>query len=226
MVHSARVTVPGSAAIAAPVLALALLGVGDPATVLFDLGPNDADHIAGFEPHYEIDGPVATRWTTYQADVDLPLTLRGGPATLTYRFSRVLPETAVVDVLLAGKRVDRFTCRGGAWVTRTVELAAVPPTPVSIGFRIDSHDRRNLGLRLDWIRLDASGGRMGWRGWARWAPAPLAVAAYLVFRLTGLEPLAAALVTMPWSAAAWLWGRVDPFAWGTWPPRSRCPRWR
>jgi len=199
-------------AIGAPALALAFFGVAAPATVLFDLGPNDADHIAGFEPHYEIEGPMATRWTTYQADVDLPLTLRGGPASMTYRFSRVLPETAVVDVLLAGTRVDRFTCRGGAWVTRTVELAALPPTPLSIGFRIDSHDRRNLGLRLDWIRVSAAGGRMGWRGWARWAPALLVLAAYLIFRVAGLEPLAAALVTMPWSVAAWLWGRVDPFA--------------
>jgi hypothetical protein len=202
------------AAVAVPVLWLALFGVAAPATVLFDLGPNDADHIAGFEPHYEIDGPVATRWTTYTAQVDLPLTLRGGPASLSYRFSRVLPETAVVDVLLAGTLVDRFTCRGGAWITRTVDLAALPPTPLSLALRIDSHDRRNLGLRLDWIRLGTAGGRVGWRGWARWAPVALVAAAYVLFRLVGLPPLPAALAVLPWSLGTFIFGRIDPFALG------------
>jgi hypothetical protein len=202
------------AAVALPALWLALFGVGAPATVLFDLGPNDAGHIAGFEPHYEIDGPVATRWTTYDAKVDLPLTLRGGPASLSYRFARVLPETAVVDVLLAGTLVDRFTCRGGAWVTRTVDLAALPETPLSIAFRVDSHDRRNLGLRLDWIRVRAEGGRVGWRGWPRWAPAAVVAAAYLLFRLAGLATRPAALVALPWSLGALVFGRLDPFALG------------
>lgn len=202
------------AAVAFPALWLALFGVGAPASVLFNLGPNDADHIAGFEPHYEIDGPVATRWTTYGAQVDLPLTLRGGPASLSYRFSRVLPETAVVDVLLAGTLVDRFTCRGGAWITRTVDLAALPPTPLSIALRVDSHDRRNLGLRLDWIRVSATGGRVGWRGWARWAPAALVAAAYVLFRIAGLTPLPAALAALPWSLGAFVFGRLDPFALG------------
>jgi hypothetical protein len=198
--------------VVAPAVWLALAGVPAPATVLFNLGPNDAGHIAGFEPRYEIEGPMATRWTTYRADIDLPLTLRGGPASLSYRFSRVLPETAVVDVLLAGRLVDRFTCRGGAWVARTVELAALPETPLSIGLRIDSHDRRNLGLRLDWVGVDARGGRVGWRGWSRWAPAVMVGAAFLIFRLAGLEPLAAALAALPWPLLAWLWGRADPFA--------------
>src|SRR5687767_4974346 len=67
-------------ALAAPAVLLAARGLPAPVTVLFNLGPNDADHIQGFEPHYEIAGPVATRWTTYQAAVDLPLSLAGGPA--------------------------------------------------------------------------------------------------------------------------------------------------
>ena len=202
------------AAAVVPTLWLAVFGVAAPASVLFNLGPNDADHIAGFEPHYEIQGPVATRWTTYLAQIDLPLTLRGGPASLSYRFSRVLPETAVVDVLFAGNLVDRFTCRGGAWVIRRVPLAALPPTPVSITLKVDSHDRRNLGLMLDWVEIRAEGGRWGWRGWARWAPVVLIAAAYLLFRVGGLAPLLAALLTLPWSAGAHVLGRIDPFALG------------
>jgi hypothetical protein len=197
---------------AAPALILALAGVPGPVTVLFNLGPNDADHISGFEPHYEIEGPVATRWTTYRAEVDLPLTLRGGPADVSYRFSRVLPETAVVEVLLDSRLIDRFTCRGGVWSTRTAHLAALPPTPLHIEMRIDSHDRRNLGLKVDWIRFDVSGGRVGWRGLARWRPVLLVVVAFLIFRLSGLSPEMAALLTVPWSVGAWIWGSIDPFA--------------
>ena len=199
-------------ALAAPALYLAVAGVPAPVTVLFNLGPNDADYVTGFEPHYEIDGPVATRWTTYRAEVDLPLTLRGGPADLSYRFSRVLPETAVVDVRLAGGLVDRFTCRGGVWTTRTVHLAALPSTPLRIELVIDSHDRRNLGLKLDWIRLDASGGRVGFRDLAAWRPLMLVVIAFVLFRVSGLSPEMAALHTLPWPVATWLWGRADPFA--------------
>ena len=182
-----------------------------PATVLFNLGPNDADYITGFEPHYEIDGPVATRWTTYDARVDLPLALRGG-ALLSYRFSRVLPETAVVDVLVDGRLVDRFTARGGAWATRTAHLASTGETPLRIDLHVDSHDRRNLGLRLDWIRLDASSGRVGFRGMARWRALLLVAAAFVLFRFAGLSPGATALFAAPWSLAALVWGRTDPFA--------------
>jgi len=200
------------ALVAGPALALALPGAPAPRTVLFDLGPNDADHISGFEPHYEIDGPVATRWTTYHAAVDLPLTLRGGPADVSYRFSRVLPETAVVEVRLGGALIDRFTCRGGIWTTRTTHLAGLPATPLRLDLAIDSHDRRNLGLKLDWVRFDAWGGRIGWRGLARWRPLLLVVGALLIFRLAGLSPEAATLGALPWSVAAWIWGRADPFA--------------
>lgn len=198
--------------VAAPALIPALAGAPPPGTVLFNLGPNDADYISGFEPHYEIDGPVATRWTTYRAQVDLPLTVRGGPAELSYRFSRVLPETAVVEVRLDGALVDRFTCRGGAWATRTAHLAALRPTPVRVELLIDSHDRRNLGLKLDWIRLDVTGGRVGWRGLARWRPVLLVVGAFLLFRLGGLPAEWAALFALPWAVAAWIWGSLDPFA--------------
>ena len=140
--------------VAAPALILAVAGVPAPQSVLFDLGPNDADHISGFEPHYEIDGPLATRWTTYRAEIDLPLTVRGGPADVSYRYSRVLPETAVVEVLLDGRLIDRFTCRGGVWSTRTTHLAALPPTPLRIELVIDSHDRRNLGLKLEGVPFE------------------------------------------------------------------------
>jgi len=199
-------------AVALPALVLALAGAPAPATVFFNLGPNDADSLTGFEPHYEIDGPMATRWTTYNARVDLPLTLRRGAALLSYRYSRILPETAVVDVLLDGRQVDRFTARGGAWVTRTAPVAAEGTTPLRIEIKVDSHDRRNLGLRLDWIRLDVSGGRVGFSGWARWRPLLLVVAAFALFRFGGLTSPAAALSAAPWSLAALVWGRSDPLA--------------
>jgi hypothetical protein len=121
--------------------------------VVFQLGPNDHHYLQGFAPHYEVEnGTVATRWTTYHARIDLPLAVEGR-AEILYRFSRVFGETAEAEVSLAGSTVDRFTARGGAVETRRVRLPPLSRTPLSLGFDADSHERRNLGLKLDWVAL-------------------------------------------------------------------------
>jgi hypothetical protein len=135
---------------------LAFFLTGTPAhqdLVVFQLGPNDHRYLEGFEPHYEVEaGAVGWRWTTYHAHIELPLVLEG-PADLHYRFSRVFSETAEAEISLGTSTIDRFTARGGAVETRRVRLPALSPTPLAIGFGVDSHERRNLGLKLDWVAL-------------------------------------------------------------------------
>ena len=106
---------PGLLVVALPVLA-ALAGSLGTRPVALNLGPGDAAYVSGFAPDYEIQDKVATHWTTYDAGIELPVALRGGKAELRFRFARVLPETAVVDVLFDGRAVDRFSCRGGLHV--------------------------------------------------------------------------------------------------------------
>jgi hypothetical protein len=155
--------------------------------VVFQLGPNDHRYLEGFAPHYEVEnGAVGTHWTTYHARIDLPLVLEG-PAEMIYRFSRVFGEAAEAEVTLAGRTVDRFSARGGAVETRRIPLHALSSTPLSIGFDVDSHERRNLGLKLDWIAVaPGAEGRLSLLGEARLLLALLAAFLFALFRWGGL----------------------------------------
>jgi hypothetical protein len=127
--------------------------------ITLDLGPGDGPYVHGFTPEWEVDDGVGTHWTTYEAAAVLPLEIRG-PLRLVLRYSRVLPQTAVVDVSVAGQPAPRFSCRGGLWDERSLEVGSVPPQPAVVAVHVDSHERRNLGLKLDWMRLEAGGTRL------------------------------------------------------------------
>ncbi len=166
--------------------------------LVFQLGPNDHRYLEGFAPHYEVEnGVVGTRWTTYHARIDLPLVLEG-PAEVIYRFSRVFGETAEAEVTLGGSTVDRFNARGGAVETRRIRLPALSPTPLSIGFDVDSHERRNLGLKLDWVAVALGpDARLRLGRDSRLLPALLAAFLFALFRWGGLglrSSLASSLV--------------------------------
>ncbi|HXV64833.1 MAG TPA: hypothetical protein VEK15_29315 [Vicinamibacteria bacterium] len=157
-------------------------------TVTFRLGPNDHRFIQAFASHYELEDGDATRWTTYHSRVVLPLAIEGGPVEVFYRFARVFGETAQVEVTLDGRIIDRFEARGGAFETRSVRLPVVAATPVDIGFDIDSHERRNLGLKLDAISIGVGPqGRIRLHGVVRWLPAVLTVFLFALFRWGGLR---------------------------------------
>jgi len=132
-------------------------------SVFFNFGPGDNSYLEGFEPMWEIDPEgadgLATHWSSYQSVVVLPLRLAGGRARLSYRFSRVYGQTAVVEVKVQGSPVDRFEARGGAYVERSVELpqSVLIPAPLRIEIAADSHEGKNRGLRMDWLRIEALG---------------------------------------------------------------------
>ncbi|HEY3121580.1 MAG TPA: hypothetical protein VGL15_13210 [Vicinamibacteria bacterium] len=177
-----------------------------PAAATLNLGPNDADSIAGFQRDYEIDGPVATRWSTYHASVTLPVAVTRGPAELAFRYARMLPQTAQVEVRVAGRRVDRFECRGGRFEVRRVPVPAPLAAPVAVQFDVDSHDRRDLGLRLDWVRLEVGPDgamRAGISALSR--VAVLIFGAFVVFCRSGLRPITALVLTAGLSAVI-TWG--------------------
>lgn len=191
----------------------ASLGAPGPRTVKVDLGPNDGDYIRGFAPLYEIEPGLAARWSSHDASLVVPLEISGGPAELSFRYSRVLPQTADVEVLLGGHTIDRFFCRGGGFSVRRVRLGALGPTPLTVAFRVDSHDRRNLGLRLDWMQVAVGkAGRIRPAAWERLRLALFGALAYGILRLAGFGVLASLLLTLPWIAAQGVWAFLDPFA--------------
>ena len=159
--------------------------VPGPRVAALNLGPNDATYLTGFAPHHEIEDGEGVHWTTHDATVDLPLTV-GGPFELAYRFARVLPQTARVRVSVNGVVVDRFECRGGRVLVRRVSFRSGGATPLRVRFEIDSHDRRDLGLRLDWLAASLGPhATLAQRGWAVWRPLLLVVGLFLLFRLVG-----------------------------------------
>jgi hypothetical protein len=194
-----------------PLLA-SLWGTGRVSAVTLKLGPGDSPYIAGFLPEYEIDEGNATQWANQDAAIELPLTVSGGPLTLVYRFSRPVAEEGDAAVVsFGGAIVDRFTPRTGI-DERRADMGALPATPFNVGFEVVSRNPRPLGLRLDWVRLEAgSGARVRLRGPTLLRPALLPVLLYLVLRLAGWGVRGAALLSAPWSAAATLGLALDPW---------------
>jgi len=185
------------------------LGGRGPGVVELHLGPGDAPYVRGFLPSYDVVGRERTHWTTYDAAVELPLTLEGGPVTLSYRYARDFVQTAQVEVRLRGATVDRFSARGGDFETRRVELGAVAPGPVTIGILSDSHERRNMGLKLDRLRLEyGPGATLRLRGVARWQPLLLGLLVFAGLRLLGWSNRRTLLLTAPLAlglaAAVWI----------------------
>lgn len=195
---------------ALPTLA-AWRGAAGPLRIALNLGPGDGPYVVGFEPKYEIDDKTATHWTTYDARVVLPLAVTARDATLSYRYSRVLPQTAAVTVGFGGSQVDSFSARGGAVLERRVRVAAAA-TPVDVGFGIDSHDRMNRGLKLDWVRLDLGPeGRVRLRGLAVLRAGLVALVFFALLRIAGWGSWAAAGLASPVPALA-AWGLLrDPW---------------
>ena len=195
----------------APLLA-ARIGASGPRAVTLNFGPGDAPYIAGFAPEYEIDDKVGTHWTTYHAAVALPLEARGGPVDLSYRFTRGYGETAQVEVSYDGRAVDQFQCRGGTVLERKAALGVLPATPVRVGIESDSHERRDRGLKMDWIRLTLGpGAHLRLTGWAAFVPAVTVALVLAIHLLAGWAPRPALLLTAPWCLAAVAGLCLDPW---------------
>jgi hypothetical protein len=199
------------AAVALLPVAAALTGARGPQRVELNLGPGDAPYISGFAPEYEIYDREGTHWTRYNAGVALPLSA-SAPVSVSYRFARVYGETAQVDVRdAAGRTLDHFTARGGAWVQREAPAAAAPG-PLELQVVSDSHERQDRGLKLDRVRFAVpAGARLRLDGTARWVPAVLVAMVMALLRLLGWSPRAAALLALPWALALAAGLLLDPW---------------
>lgn len=149
---AALVTVP---------LAAGALGSRQAQTLRLNLGPLDSPWISGFAEEHEIREGRGVHWSETVAAVHWPVVVTGDGLQLAYRVSRVLPQTAQVEVALDGVVIDRFACRGGVWLERTAAASARSGEPLTARFAIDSHDRRGLGLLFDSVEVEVpAGGRV------------------------------------------------------------------
>lgn len=175
------------------------------------LGPNAGAYLEGFDPTYEIEGLLATRWSSKEAVVALPL-VASGPIEVSFRAARVLRQ-AEVAVDVAGRPLDRFEARGGVFYTRAAGFDAPPTTPLRVRFVTTFEDASPRGLRFDWIRVaPGAGGRLRPDGASLGLATLLLVALFALFRLAGHGASTAGLLVLPVAAAAVAGVVFDPFA--------------
>jgi hypothetical protein len=211
LVALALAAAPLAAALAGSSGAVRRLLTDAPLQVRLNLGPGDGLYITGFHPEYEIKDRVATHWTTYQAEIRLPVAVEG-PVELSYRFDRVHVQTAEVQVSFGREPVDTFIRGGGGFQIRSATILAREARPVDVGIRVDSHERKNQGLMLDWIGLDLGReGRARLIGAAAVRPALLAALLFAILRWAGWSRRAAAGLTAPVSLTAVLGLLADPW---------------
>lgn len=187
---------------------------GSTRQVALNLGPGDAPFVRGFEANSDVEDKVGWHWTTYDARVDLPFTTAGSEVRATLRYARVFAEEAVVRVSVGGVDGQTFRARGGEIRTTTLGAASVRG-PLVVSIQSDSHERRNMGLRVDTLALQATGGApFKLRGGAALRPPLSVVLLFAGLLILGASPLVAGGASL--LAALAFAGRANADLFGAW----------
>ena len=98
-------------------------------------------------------------------------------------------------------------------LTRSAGVAALDDAPLALRLAVDSHERRNRGLKLDWVRFDL-GERAVVRAAtaARVLPALFATFLFALFRFGGLGAAPSLALVATGLACTVAAQRLDPFA--------------
>ncbi len=175
------------------------------APVTVDVGPSTGALGSGFTESEERP-PLTFRWTRRTAALAVPVTTSGGPATVSLRAARFLDEPATVRVFVSGTPAGAFTASPGGF--RVHRLAAdVPPGPLRVELLSASAGAEDLGVALDWVRVEGPAWRM-----AGWPPRALVAAGVLAAMAGGFGAAGAALVGLGLGALLALAAAFDPFA--------------
>jgi hypothetical protein len=122
--------------------------------IFLNLGPGDSAFIEGFTSNPEVEEKVGTHWTTYGATIQLPFTVDRANVEADVRFARVFAEEAVVQIGIGGVAAEPFRARGGEIRDLRLVTSGVSG-PLRATIETDSHERRNMGIKLDRIRFRA-----------------------------------------------------------------------
>ncbi len=182
--------------------------------VELNLGPGDTPFVSGFERDREVENKVGWHWTTYAAAVDLPFEANGSDLDVTLRYARMFGEEAVVDVRVGAIETERFRARGGEIRCTTLHASSVRG-PLVVAIKVDSHERRNMGLRMDRLSVAAPAGaplKLRWGAALR----PVVTAALLFAGLLalGASPLVAGGFSL--TGAVWFGLRAGADLFGAW----------
>ena len=135
--------------------------------ILVDIGPSTGRYGSGFEDSEETP-PTTSRWTRQSAEFDVPLAVDASPVRFSVRAARYLDEPTRITVTVDGKPFASFEQPRGRQRIQVVE-APLPEGPLNLGLRSEDP---NLGMALDWIRIEGARWRIPTSEWTVWILPP------------------------------------------------------
>lgn len=171
--------------------------------ILVDIGPSTGRYGSGFEDSEERP-PTTLRWTRQAAGFDIPLNVEASPARFSVRAGRYLDEPTLIRVAVDGRAFASFEQPTGRQRITLVE-APLPKGPLHLTLESDDP---NLGMALDWIRIEGARWRVPSSEWTVWA---LPVGIFGALLLCGASLLAAGGATAAVLMLLAGFAAVDPF---------------
>lgn len=156
--------------------------------VTLNLGPNDSDYTIGFREDWERDGVTPFRWCGPQAEVRLPLNLRGSGFLLRARVRRHFVEPAHVRLGVQGRTIAAFDLAADPHVPYRILEFPLPTLDAPGDFRLSiaapSENSRPLGIAFDWLEIERRNepATVSLLGSASWRLALVALATLLALR--------------------------------------------
>ncbi|MBK5257392.1 MAG: hypothetical protein JJE39_15300 [Vicinamibacteria bacterium] len=171
--------------------------------IVVDIGPSTGRYGSGFEDSEETP-PTTSRWTRQNAEFDIPLSVDASVGRFSVRAARYLDDPTPITVTLNGKLVAGFEQARGRQRIQAVEVP-LPGGRLNLG--ITSQDP-NLGMALDWIRLDGVRWHVPADEWTVWI---LPVGLFAALVLSGASVGVAGGATAAVLGILAVIAAVDPF---------------
>jgi hypothetical protein len=189
--------------------------------VELNLGPGDTPFVLGFQEEIDVDNKVGWHWTTYEARIAIPLETSGASLGTTLRYARMFGEEAVVNVRAGQVAAEPFRARGGEIRNTTLRTPGVSG-PLTVAINVDSHERRNMGLRMDRIAVAVESGEpLKLQTMAALRPVVVAVLLFGGLLVLGVSPLVAGTSTLVMALAFAIRASADLF--GAWRQTTLLP---
>ncbi len=173
----------------------------------FDVGPSTGAYLPGFTESEE-RMPVTFRWTRERASILVPLEGTAEKAALQLRYARFIPANASVRLFLNAEAADSFTARPGRFRTQEVPVSLSSSGPLRIEILVDDPSPENLGLAVDWIRIEGARFRLPW---SAYAPRIFPAGVFLLAIVLGFSLRWAIAIGGTTALAQAVWFARDPF---------------
>jgi hypothetical protein len=173
----------------------------------FDVGPSTGSYLPGFTESEE-RLPVTFRWTKERASLVIPLEGESDEGTLHLRYARFLPSNAAVRLFLNGEPIASFSARPGRFRTHPIPVRFSSDGPLKLDILVDDPSSENLGLAVDWVRIEGARFRLPFDAMA---PRIFLAGVFALTVVLGFSLPTAAAMGVSVALAQAIWFASDPF---------------